>query len=254
MSAPSARPTALIAEDEPLLRDELAEHLRTLWPELDIVALAADGVEALALLQQHRPAAVFLDIEMPRLNGLEVARQAAGRSHCAFVTAYDQHAIAAFDQGAVDYVMKPVSLGRLATTVQRMKERIGSTPADLSEMLASLVRQKADAKPYLRWVNASVGTTIKLITVDEICYFRADTKYTMVVTAGGESLIRKPIKELVEELDPSQFWQVHRSTVVNVNAIVGVIRDIRGHLQVKLRHRPETLPVSEGYTHLFRQM
>jgi DNA-binding LytR/AlgR family response regulator len=251
-SAPHA--TALIAEDEPLLREELAEHLHTLWPELEIVAQAADGVEALGLLQQHRPTAVFLDIEMPRLNGLEVARQAAGRSHCAFVTAYDQHAIAAFDQGAVDYVMKPVSLARLATTVQRMKERIGSTPADLSDILASLVRQKADVKPYLRWVNASVGTTIKLITVDEICYFRADSKYTMVVTAAGESLIRKPIKELVDELDPGQFWQVHRSTVVNVNAIVGVVRDIRGHLQVKLRQRPETLPVSEGYTHLFRQM
>ena len=219
MSALALRPTALIAEDEPLLRDELAEHLRTLWPDLDI--------------------------EMPRLNGLEVARQAAGRSHCAFVTAYDQHAIAAFDQGAVDYVMKPVSLGRLATTVQRLKERIGSTPADLSAMLATLVRQKAEAKTYLRWVNASVGSTIKLITVDEICYFRADAKYTLVVTVGGESLIRKPIKELVDELDPTEFWQIHRSTVV---------RDIRGHLQVKLRQRPETLPVSEGYTHLFRQM
>jgi len=249
-----ARPTALIAEDEPLLREEVVELLRKLWPELDIVAQTDDGIEALRLLTVHRPNVVFLDIQMPGLSGLEVAKQAAGRSHCAFVTAYDQYAIAAFDQGAVDYVMKPVSLPRLATTVQRLKERIGSTPADLSNLLTGLARQKAEAKTYLRWVNASAGTTIKLITVEEICYFRADTKYTLVVTPGSESLIRKPIKELVDELDPNLFWQIHRSTLVNVNAIAGVTRDLRGHLQVKLKQRTEALPVSEGYTHLFRQM
>lgn len=250
----NARPTAIVAEDEPLLREEIVEFLRKLWPELDIVGETDDGVEALKLINERKPAVVFLDIQMPGMTGLEVAKQAAGRSHCAFITAYDQYAIAAFDQGAVDYVMKPVSVARLATTVQRLKERIGSAPADLSNLLADLARQKAETRTYLRWVNASVGATIKLITVEEVCYFRADTKYTMVVTPGSESLIRKPIKELVDELDPNLFWQIHRSTLVNVNAIAGVTRDLRGHLQVKLKQRNEALPVSEGYHHLFRQM
>ncbi len=250
----TAHPTAIVAEDEPLLREEIVELLHKLWPELDIVAETDDGVEALRLVSQHQPTVIFLDIQMPGMTGLEVAKQAAGRSHCAFITAYDQYAIAAFDQGAVDYVMKPVSVARLATTVQRLKERIGSAPADLSNILADLARQKAEHRNYLRWVNASVGATIKLITVEEICYFRADTKYTMVVTPGSESLIRKPIKELVDELDPNLFWQIHRSTLVNVNAIAGVSRDLRGHLQVKLKQRTEALPVSEGYNHLFRQM
>jgi DNA-binding LytR/AlgR family response regulator len=247
-------PTALVAEDEPLLREELLEMLRQLWPQLDVVAQTGDGVEALRLLTEHRPTVMLLDIQMPGLSGLEVAKQAAGRSHCAFVTAYDQYAIAAFDQGAVDYVMKPVSLSRLATTVQRLKDRVGTTPADLSNLITDLARQKTETKFYLRWVNASVGSTIKLITVDEICYFRADTKYTLVATPGAESLIRKPIKELVDELDPALFWQIHRSTIVNVNAIAGISRDVRGHLQVKLKQRAEALAVSEGYTHLFRQM
>lgn len=250
----NARPTAVVAEDEPLLREEIVELLHKLWPELDIVAETDDGVEAVRLIAEHAPSVVFLDIQMPGMTGLDVARHAEGRSHCAFITAYDQHAIAAFDQGAVDYVMKPVSAARLATTVQRLKARIGSQPANLSNLIADLARQKADQRPYLRWVNASVGATIKLITVEEICYFRADAKYTMVVTPGSESLIRKPIKELVDELDPNLFWQIHRSTLVNVNAIAGVARDLRGHLQVKLKQRAEALPVSEGYHHLFRQM
>jgi DNA-binding LytR/AlgR family response regulator len=250
----TARATALVAEDEPLLREEIVELLRKLWPELEIVGETDDGVTALQRLNERKPTVTFLDIQMPGMTGLEVAKQAAGRTHCAFITAYDQYAIAAFDQGAVDYVMKPISAGRLATTVQRLKERVGSAPADLSNMLADLARQKAESKTYLRWVNASVGTTIKLITVEEICYFRADTKYTLVATSTAESLIRKPIKELVDELDPNMFWQIHRSTLVNVNAIAGVSRDIRGHLQVKLKQRNEHLPVSEAYNHLFRQM
>ena len=248
------RPTALVAEDEPLLREEIVELLRKLWPSLEIVGETGDGVEALRLLQERNPDVTFLDIQMPGMTGLEIAQQAAGRTHCAFITAYDQYAIAAFDRGAVDYVMKPISAARLATTVQRLKDRLGSAPADLSNMLADLARQKAESRTYLRWVNASVGTTIKLITVEEICYFRADTKYTLVATPTTESLIRKPIKELVDELDPNMFWQIHRSTLVNVNAIAGVSRDIRGHLQVKLKERNEHLPVSEAYNHLFRQM
>ncbi|HEY8241891.1 MAG TPA: LytTR family DNA-binding domain-containing protein [Casimicrobiaceae bacterium] len=246
--------TALIAEDEPLLRDELAEQLAKIWPELEIVGKAADGVEALRHVVADPPDVLFLDIEMPGMTGLEVARQAAGRCHIVFVTAFDQYAIAAFDEGAVDYVLKPINLPRLATTVTRLKDRIGKPPADLSGLLAQLQRQRADGKAHLRWVNASVGTSLKLITVEEICYFRADSKYTLVVTAASEALIRKPIKELIEELDPDLFWQIHRSTLVNVNAIAGVTRDVRGHLQVKLKQRPEQLPVSESYTHLFRQM
>jgi len=246
--------TALIAEDEPLLRDELEEHLRKLWPELEIIGKAGDGIDALRLLVAHNPAVLFLDIQMPGMTGLEVAKQAAGRCHVVFVTAFDQYAVAAFDQGAVDYVMKPFSFARLATMVTRVKDRIGEPPADLSGILAELARQKGDKKGYLRWVNASVGATIKLITVDEVCYFKADSKYTLVVTAAAESLIRKPIKELTDELDPDLFWQIHRSTLVNVNAIAGVTRDVRGNLRVKLKQRPELLPVSESYTQLFRQM
>jgi DNA-binding LytR/AlgR family response regulator len=246
--------TALIAEDEPLLRDELAEHLAHLWPELAIVGRAVDGVDALRLLVATRPDILFLDIRMPGVSGLEVARQAAGRCHVVFVTAYDQHAVAAFEQGAVDYLMKPISPARLATAVARLKERIAQPPADLSGLFARLQAQWTEGRAHLRWINASVGTTIKLITVDEICYFRADGKYTRVATASSESLIRKTIRDLAVELDPALFWQIHRSTLVNVNAIAGVARDLRGYLQVRLKQRQEALPVSETYAHLFRQM
>jgi len=244
----------IIAEDEPLLRAELAEQLTKLWPDLEIVGQAADGVEALRLLVIKKPDIVFLDIQMPGMTGLEVARQAAGRCHIVFVTAFDQYAIAAFEQGAVDYVMKPISLPRLATTVTRLKDRIALPPADLSSVVGQIQRQSVENKVYLRWVNASVGNTIKLITVEEICYFKADSKYTLVATPTAESLIRKPIRELTDELDPNLFWQIHRSTLVNVGAIAGVTRDVRGNLQVKLKQRPELLAVSESYNHLFRQM
>jgi DNA-binding LytR/AlgR family response regulator len=246
--------TAIIAEDEPLLREELVEQLVKLWPEVEVVGKAVDGIEALRLIVMQKPDIVFLDIQMPGMTGLEVARQVASRCHVVFVTAFDQYAIAAFEQGAVDYVMKPISLPRLATTVTRLKDRIQQPPADLSGLIGQLQRQSTEGRSFLRWVNASVGNTIKLITVEEICYFKADSKYTLVVTAGSESLIRKPIKELCDELDPATFWQIHRSTLVNVGAIAGVTRDVRGNLQVKLKQRPELLPVSESYTHLFRQM
>jgi DNA-binding LytR/AlgR family response regulator len=246
--------TALIAEDEPLLREELAEHLSALWPELDVVARVGDGIAALRQLTELAPDVLLLDIRMPGMSGLEVARQAGRRCHVVFVTAFDQHAVAAFEQGAVDYVLKPVSLPRLATTVARLKERVTQPPADLSDLIARLQRQAIEGRAYLRWVNASVGTAIRLITVEEICYFRADRKYTLVATPGAESLIRKTIRELQGELDPTMFWQVHRATLVNVHAIAGVTRDVRGYLQVRLKQRPELLPVSETYAHLFRQM
>ena len=245
------RPRAVIAEDEPLLREELAELLGSLWPELDLVAQAGDGLEALRALEAHAPDVLFLDIQMPGLTGLEVARQASGRCHVVFVTAYDQHTLAAFEQGAADYVLKPANAARLATTVTRLKERIGRQAPALEGLLREL---GGGSRGFLRWINASHGQAVRVITVDDVCYFQADSKYTRVVTASEESLIRKPIKELCDELDPACFWQIHRSTIVNVHAVAGVVRDLRGRTQVRLRKRQELLPVSEGYVHLFRQM
>lgn len=246
-------PTALVAEDEATLRQQLVEQLSQLWPDLAIVGEAADGVQALRLLDELRPDVLFLDINMPGATGLEVARQASGRSRVVFVTAYDQHAVAAFEQGAIDYVLKPISAARLFTTVQRLRERLSAPPARIDNVLNQLAPAPA-ARGSLRWINASVGQNLRLITVDEIVYFQADNKYTRVVTADGEALIRKSLKELVDELDPQQFWQIHRSTLVNVASIAGVTRDFRGRMLVKLKKRDDTLLVSDTYTHLFRQM
>lgn len=246
--------SAVIAEDEPILRAELREMLARLWPELAICAEAEDGIEALRALATHRPDIMLLDIQMPGMSGLEVAKQASGKCHVVFVTAYDKYAITAFEQGAVDYVMKPFSPARLATTVSRLKEKVASTPADLDGLLKTLAGIASGTREYLRWITASQGNDLRLITVDEIVYFQADNKYTLVVTPQQESLIRRPIKELAADLDPQMFWQVHRGTLVNVNAIAGVTRDMAGHLRVKLKQRKETLPVSEPYVHLFKQM
>jgi DNA-binding LytR/AlgR family response regulator len=260
----SDHPTAVVAEDETTLRQHLVEQLAQLWPELHVVGEAENGVQALRLLEEWRPSVVFLDIEMPGATGLEVARQASGRSHVVFVTAYDQHAVAAFDQGAVDYVLKPVSAARLFTAISRVKQRLGSSapPARLDGLIGNLTGTPAGAgagagpapRSPLRWINASVGQTLKLITVDEVQYFQADNKYTRVVTREGEALIRKSLKELVEELDPQQFWQIHRGTLVNAMAVAGVSRDFRGRLLVKLKERSDTLQVSDSYAHLFKQM
>lgn len=244
---------AVIAEDEPLLRAELREALATLWPELTICAEAEDGVEALHAIERYAPDILFLDIQMPGMSGLEVARHVGDKCHIVFVTAYDKYAVAAFEQGAVDYVMKPFSPARLATTVSRLKDKVGSAPANLDGLLQTLLKANA-TKEYLRWITATQGQDLRLITVDEICYFQADNKYTLVVTAQQQSLIRRPIKELMQELDPALFWQIHRGTVINVNAIAGVHRDIGGRLHVKLKERKETLPVSEPYLHLFKSM
>ena len=244
---------AVIAEDEPVLRAELKEQLGKLWPGLVVCAEAADGIEAMRALEEHAPDILFLDIQMPGMTGIEVAKQASGKCHVAFVTAYDKYAVAAFEQGAVDYVMKPFSAGRLATTVARLKEKVESTPANLDNLLKVLREAMKSHREYLRWITASQGNDLRLITVDEICYLQADNKYTLVVTARQDSLIRRPIKELIDELDPQMFWQIHRSTVVNVNAIAGVTRDMGGHLRVKLKERKETLGVSEPYYDLFKR-
>jgi len=244
---------AVIAEDEPVLRQELKETLARLWPELLICAEVEDGIEAAHALETHAPDIVFLDIEMPGMNGLEVARQASGRCHVAFVTAYEKYAVAAFEQGAVDYVMKPFSPARLATTVARLRQKVGTVPANLDGLLETLGRNQG-AKEFLRWITVARGDELQLVTVEEICYFQADNKYTRVVTAEQESLIRRTIRELVDQLDPSMFWQIHRGTLVNVNAIAGLARDMGGHLRVRLKQRKELLPVSDPYVHRFRQM
>jgi DNA-binding LytR/AlgR family response regulator len=248
------RPTALIAEDEPLLRGELKEALAALWPELEIVAEAEDGVQAIRALATHEPDVIFLDIQMPGMNGLDVARVASGRCHVVFVTAYDQYAVAAFEQGAVDYVMKPFSTARLAAAIARVRDRLKSTPANLEGLLKTLAEQSRNPRQFLRWISVAQGKTVRLITTDEICYFQADNKYTMVVTVASQSLINKTIKQLVDELDPDIFFQVHRGTVVNVNAIAAVHRDLHGRLEIRLKQRKETLQVSASFAHLFKQM
>jgi DNA-binding LytR/AlgR family response regulator len=207
----------------------------------------------LAAIEQFRPAIAFLDIQMPRLSGLDVARQISHSCHIVFVTAYEEYAVNAFEQGAVDYVLKPFSAGRLATTITRLKAKLSSAPADLSRVLEQLGNGQR-GKCYLRWINASRGNSVRLITVEEILYFKSDSKYTLVSTREGEFLIRKSIKELTEALDPDMFWQIHRSTVVNVNAIDSVSRDIGGRERLRLKHGNESLPVSDQHAHLFRQM
>ncbi|MEP7068267.1 MAG: LytTR family DNA-binding domain-containing protein [Usitatibacter sp.] len=252
--SPNVKPRAVLAEDEPLLREQLAELLAAAWPELEIVAQAEDGKQALHALEAHRPDVLFLDIQMPEASGLEVARRASGRCHVVFVTAYDQYAVAAFEEGAVDYVMKPLSGARIAAAAQRVKQRMRESPANLTGMLDELANPPSRSRQYLRWINASRGDDVQLVTIEEVRYFQSDMKYTRVVTAKREGLIRKTIKELVEELDPAMFWQMHRATIVNLNAVESVGRDLKGHVILRLKDRPELLSVSQPYAHLFRQM
>ena len=248
----SGEPSAIIAEDEPVLAAGLRDALAGLWPALRICAVAEDGVQALQALDEHDPDILFLDIQMPGLSGLEVAQQVNGRCHVVFVTAFDEHAVQAFEQGAVDYVLKPLSVARLATAVARLKQRIGSTPARLDGLIGRLSEPR-DGE-YLRWITASQGREVRLITIAEVCYFRSDNKYTSVVTAEGEALIRVTLRELIDQLDPATFWQVHRSTVVNAGAIAGLVRDGQGRLLIKLKQRRETLAVSESHAARFRVM
>ena len=245
--------TAMLAEDEPLLRDELRQLLEQLWPQLQIVAEAEDGLEALHALEAQRPQVLFLDIQMPGLSGLDVARAASGRCHVVFVTAYERYAVAAFEQGAVDYLLKPFSPARLASAVARLQERLNSMPAQLDGLLRTLA-EGAPKLSYLRWINAAQGRDVRLVTTEEICYFRSCSKYTELVTAEGATLIRKSIRELLDELDPDVFWPIHRGVVVNANAIAAVHRKLNGQLEVRLKARPETLPVSEACAWRFRQM
>jgi DNA-binding LytR/AlgR family response regulator len=252
----------VVAEDEALLREELLAQLRRAWPELEVVAACEDGAEALEAIADHQPEVAFLDIRMPGLTGLEVAAAAAEASpatQIVFVTAYDQYAIDAFDRGAVDYVRKPIDPVRLDATVRRVKSRIGSDRADGAALAAIIEQLRAKVpnrskNPPLAWITASVGKETRVIPVEDVAYFRSDEKYTLVVTAAGEALIRKPLRELLDALDPDVFKQIHRSTIVNMKAIAGITRDDSGRGTMTLRNRPETLPVSISFMPLFRNM
>ena len=255
----------VVAEDETLLRDALVAMLAQAWPELQIVAACDDGGSALEAIALHQPEVAFLDIRMPGLTGLEVASalpQASPRTQTVFVTAYDQYAIDAFDKGAIDYLLKPVAPERMAATVQRIKERLqhaqhGAQDAGaLAELLACLVQRVPNTSkaPPLVWLTASAGAETRLIMVEDIAYFQSDTKYTVVMTAAGEALLRKPIRELLDVLDPTMFKQIHRSTIVNLRAVAAVTRDDTGRGIIKLKTRPETLAVSQPFMSLFRNM
>jgi DNA-binding LytR/AlgR family response regulator len=247
-------PTALIAEDEPLMRERLRTKLAEVWPELAIVAEAADGDEALALFDVHAPSVAFLDIRMPGRSGLDVAAAIGSDCHVVFTTAYDQYAIAAFDAGAADYLLKPVETERLAQAVERVKRKLDGKPADLSALLAELKGNVRAPVQRLNWIKAAVGKQIKLIAVDDVHYFQSDTKYTRVVLKDSEALIRTPLKDLVSELDPDRFWQIHRSTVVNLAQVAGVLREDAERQFVLLKSRPEKLAISRQFTHLFKTM
>ena len=244
--------TGIIAEDEPLLRAQLKARLAEAWPELRIVAEAGNGVEALAMFEAHDPDVMFLDIRMPEMSGLDVAHALAGRCHAVFVTAYDEYAVAAFEEGAVDYVLKPVNATRIGKVVERLRMRLATPPPDLSALLARL--SERDGGGPLKWIRASLGNAMKLIAIDDVLYFQAEDKYTKVVTADGDALIKKPIKELYEELDPEVFWQIHRATIVNLRAIAKVERDWRDQPVITLRERPEKLIVSRTFAHRFKTM
>jgi len=252
----------VIAEDEVLLRQSLRAALETAWPQLDIVAECEDGASALEAIVEHRPEVAFLDIRMPGLTGLEVATAAAEAcpaTQVVFVTAYDQYAIDAFERGAIDYLLKPIAVERLAATVERLKRRATAGQAargDLALLLRELAQgtgRTGDAPP-LTWITAGTGRETRLIMVDDVAYFRADHKYTVAMTADGEALLRKPIRELLEQLDPAVFKQIHRSTIVNLKAIASIVRDDSGKGTVRLRQRPETLTVSQPFMALFRNM
>jgi DNA-binding LytR/AlgR family response regulator len=251
-------PTAIIADDERMMRDQLRSRLEQVWPELEIVNEAKNGEEAIQMVATHQPDLVFLDIRMPVKTGLEAAKEIGDKAHIVFITAYDQYAIEAFDQGAVDYVLKPADVERLSRTVDRLKARLASAtqPNDMSAMLSQLAKQMGIiTKPnYLQWIQASIGQELRLIPVEEILFFQSDEKYTRVQTATYEALIRKPVRDLIEELDPALFWQIHRSTLVNAKAISGVVRDMRGRHLVQVKGSTEKLEVSRSFVHLFKQM
>lgn len=244
----------LVAEDEPLMRERLLGMLATAWPEATVVAVAENGLDAWDAWLEHAPQVVFLDIRMPGMSGLEVAERIGRQSHVVFVTAYDQYAVDAFDAGAVDYLLKPLQPGRLDKALVRLREKLDSRPDDVSEVVKQVkAASNEPAREKLKWLKASVGKQIRLIDVDEVLFFQADSKYTRVVLAGSEALVRIPLKDLVGGLDAGRFWQIHRGTLVNVNAIRAAERIDAERMQVLLRGSDEVLPVSRSFTYLFRE-
>ena len=252
--------TAVIADDEQHLSEYLRTRLAAMWPELDVVGVAKNGLEAIQMLDDHLPTVAFLDIRMPGLTGLEVAARADEKIHVVFVTAYDQYALNAFDTNAVDYLLKPVEDARLARTIEKLKAKLttNSAPEDVSALIGMLRGAIPDARRVpsqkLRWIRASVGDVVKQIAVSDVLYFQAQDKYVSVYTKEGESLIRTPLSELLAELDGDEFWQIHRSSVVNVGAILSSTRDDAGHTFLLLRDTKAKLQVSRAYAHLFKQM
>ena len=261
--ARSPLPTALIADDEPLLREELIRMLAQAWPELQIVAQARNGREAVEMYEVEQPDICFLDVQMPGLSGVEAAREIGRRAHLVFVTAFDQYALKAFEHGVLDYLVKPVEPARLADTVARLQARLGTAqPAQATEVLLQQLAaqlQRGAAPAHLRWIRAMVGQTVRMIAVDEIDFLKSDEKYTLIAWRGdggkpAEALIRTPLKELLTQLDSAQFAQVHRSVVVNLRAISHVTRGLNETADIYLKGRPEVLPVSRSFLHLFKQM
>lgn len=257
----SMPPTALVADDEPLLRETLVRLLAAAWPDLTIVAQARNGREAVELFEAHAPQVCFLDVHMPGLSGVDAAGHIGRRAHLVFVTAFDRYAVQAFAHGALDYLVKPVEAARLAETVARLQERLGKAqPVPHSDALLRELLQQIQPRSddRLRWIRASMGQTLRLIAVDEVDFLKSDEKYTLVGwrDAGRptEALIRAPIKELVAQLDPAQFVQVHRSVLVNLRSVSHVHRGDNETADVHLKGRPEVLPVSRSYLHLFKQM
>ncbi len=248
------RPTAILAEDELPQRQELRALLGELWPDLDVVAECADGLAALQALEEHQPDVAFLDIRMPGVSGLEVARAAGPRCQVIFITAYEEYALRAFDEGAVDYLQKPVARERLMRAIERTRGRLGSRAPDMAALLDLVRSQLAPANPGIKWITASVGHAVKMFPIDEVLFFQAQDKYTRVVTAESEGHIRTPLKELLPSLDSETFWQVHRSVIVRVGAIQAVEKLEDGKLHLKVRGHTEVLPVSSAFSHRFRGM
>jgi DNA-binding LytR/AlgR family response regulator len=254
--------TAIIAEDEPILRAQLKAKLTRMWPELSIVADVGDGGAALEAIEEHQPQLAFLDIQMPEMTGIEVAKSLASnrdlQCHVVFVTAFDQYAVQAFDSNAVDYVLKPYTDERLQQTIEKLQKRLNAVPAapaqDLQAMLTQLSAQLYPKSEQLKWIKASHGANLRLIPIEEVLFFQSDEKYTLVATKDFDALIRTPIKELLEGIDTEKYWQIHRSTIVNASAIESVSRDFRGQASVKVKGRKENLVVSRPFSHLFKQM
>lgn len=272
----------MIVDDEAPMRAHLRSKLKQVWPELNIVAEAANGILAIEEAEQHHPHIIFLDIRMPGKNGIEAATQLAQDALIIFVTAYDEYAIQAFERGAMDYLLKPIDIKRLQQTCQRLQQRLAEKNSEptarskleiplalgeqnkeqnqkqsqqVEQLLTQLMQQQqAQHREYLRWIQASVGNSLRMISTKEILFFKSDEKYTLVQTEQAEFLIRKTLKELEDELDPKEFWRVHRSTLVRVNAIAEVTRDFRGRQMLGLKGSPEKLEVSRNHTHLFQQM